>query len=71
MIDLLTLRKTVLSEHDNLFGWEVISYEDVTSIIYFENDNDGNRIKEIVFDISEGYDVKVFEEAIRLRKMDS
>ncbi len=62
---LVKLRKTVLEEQH--FGYEVKSYEDVTSITYFEYE-DGKRVDKSHFDITVGYDLQVFEEAIHLRK---
>ena len=60
--------RTTLLSKDN-FGWEILCDSEQTYIIYFELDNNFNRIKEekSLF-ITAGYDVQVFEEAIKLRK---
>jgi len=65
---LVKLRKTVLTE-GGMFGYEIISYEDITTIIYFEYENN-ERVNKQTFDITSGYDLQVFEEAIRLRKQE-
>lgn len=57
-------RKTKVS-HDDGFGWTVICYEDETVIEYFE----GTEEKIISTSrITAGFDIEVFEEAIKLRK---
>lgn len=64
---LCKLNKTTLSSNDN-FGWDVICYEDVTEIVYFEKDSEGKRTREDRSLFTVGYDLQVFEEAIKLRK---
>jgi hypothetical protein len=58
-----TLQKTILSHND---GWqyEIICYDDQTEIIYSEVDNG----VEETYSFPEGFDIQVFEAAIRLRK---
>lgn len=64
---LCRLNKTTLSSNDN-FGWDIICYDDVTEIIYFEKDSEGTHTRQDTYLFAVGYDLQVFEEAIRLRK---
>lgn len=60
------LPSTTLSSPDG-FGWRITAYEDTTVLEYYETVDDAEcNIRR--FDLTVGYDLQVFAEAIRLRQ---
>jgi len=68
-------RKTIISHGDG-FRWEIDCYEDVTEISYYEKQTISEASVPAVygdvlvqrFSIGQGFDLEVFQEAIKMRK---
>lgn len=65
MEKLSIVTKSVLRSGDN-FSFEITCYEDVTEIIYFAMEN-GVKVAKTTATFAAGYDIQVFEAAIKLR----
>jgi hypothetical protein len=71
-LKLTKLHKVTLNDDSERFGYEITCYEDVTEITYFEYENDSvdilQRVDKESIRLTTGYDLQVFEEALRLRR---
>lgn len=65
MEKLSIVTKSVLHSGDG-FSFEITCYEDATEIIYFEMEN-GVKVAKTTATFTAGYDIQVFEAAIKLR----